>query len=105
VLDLPGNDVLSGYPLDRAAQVGRQEVMNGPLPPAHAGSHCFLLDVLREGRAFLGQLGVEGGGDIAHGIEGMLISFEEHLLGVLSYRFSQPAVHGLFFSPFGWELF
>ena len=84
VLNLAWDDVFAGHTGDGAAQVWRQEVMNRPFPPAHASADSFLLDVLRERRPFLGKLGVEGSGDVAHGVPGPLISLEEHLLGVLS---------------------
>jgi len=87
VLDFAGDDVLLGQPLDGAAQVGHQEVMEGPLPAAHAGAHGFLLDVLRQSGPLLGELGVEGSGQVAGRVEGMLISFEEHLFGVCARVF------------------
>jgi len=62
VLHFPGDDVLAGYAGDGATEVRSQEVMNGPVPPAHAGADGFLLNVLRESCPFLGQLGVEGVG-------------------------------------------
>src|SRR5579862_8979218 len=62
VLHFPGDDVLAGGAGDGAAQVGRQEVMNGPVPTAHAGADGLLLDVLRQCCPLLGQLGVHGSG-------------------------------------------
>ncbi len=84
VLDLGGDPVPAGQALDRAPEVGHQEVMEGPLPAAHPGADRLLLDVLGKSSSFLGELGMEGSGEIAGGVEGMLISFEEHLLGVLA---------------------
>ena len=84
VLDLGGDPVLAGQPFYSPAQVGHQEVVEGPLPAAHAGADRFLLDVLGKSRTFLGELGVEGSGEIAGRVEGMLVSFEEHLLGVFA---------------------
>jgi hypothetical protein len=97
VLDFPGDDVLAGHPGNGSPEIRRQEVMDGPVPAAHAGPDRFLLDVLRESRPFLGQLGVVAGGEIAHGVEGMLVAFEEHLLGVFTEETAQAAVHGLLF--------
>jgi DNA invertase Pin-like site-specific DNA recombinase len=65
--------------------------------PAHTGADCFLLDVLAEGGALLGELGVEGSGDVAHGILGTFITFEEHLLGVFTEEPAETAMHGLLF--------
>jgi hypothetical protein len=48
------------------------------------GSDRLLLDVLGEGGTVLGELGVEGSRKIAGWVEGMLVSFEEHLLGVFT---------------------
>ena len=80
----PGDDFVAGHAGDSAAHIRRQEVMNGPVPPAHAGADGFLLDVLAESCTLLGQLGVEGSGDVAHGVQGALVPFEEHLLGVFT---------------------
>lgn len=63
VPDLGRNDVLPGDAGDGAAQVGHQEVVDGPLPAAHAGADGFLLDVLAESGSLLSQPGVEGSGD------------------------------------------
>jgi hypothetical protein len=60
VLDLTGDDVVAGDARDGAAQIGQQEVMNGPFPAAHPGANCFLLDVLRQSCTLLGKLGMEG---------------------------------------------
>lgn len=84
VLDLLRDDVLARHPGDGAAQIRRQEVVDRPLPPAHAGADSFLLDVLRQSRALLGVLGVEGSRQVAHGVGCALISLEEHLFGVFS---------------------
>ena len=84
VLDLAGDPVLSGQPFNRAPEVGHEEVVEGPLPAAHAGADSFLLDVLGQGCTFLGELGVEGSGKIAGRVERMLVSFEEHLFGVFA---------------------
>jgi hypothetical protein len=92
VLNFTGDDVLSGYSLDGAAEVGGQEVVDGALPAPHPGADCFLLDVLAKGCSLLGELGVEGGGEVTHGIKGMLISFKEHLLGVLAGLWLEPAL-------------
>jgi len=81
MLDLVGNDLRSRDPADGAAQVGQQEVVQWPVPPAHAGADSFLLDVLGEGRTLLGELGMEGSGQVAHGIQCALVTFEEHLFG------------------------
>ena len=56
----------------------------GRSPPAHTGAGGLLLHVLAEGSTFLGVLGVEGSGDIAHGITCTLVSFEEHLFCVFT---------------------
>ncbi len=97
VLDLAGNDVLSGDAGHGFSDIGQQEVMQGPVPTAHAGAHGFLLDVLGEGSALLGVLGVEPGGDVAHGVPGALIAFEEHLFGVFAEEPACPSMHGLLF--------
>ena len=98
MLDLLGDDIAAGHAGDGTAQVRRQEVMNRPLPPAHAGADSFLLGVLAESSTFLGELGMERSGDIAHGVGCALISFEEELFGVLTEEASQPAMHGLLLS-------
>jgi len=95
VLNLLGDDILAGAAGDGAAHVRGQEVMNGPVSPAHARAHGFLLDVWAERRALLGQLDVEGEGRVTHGVEGVLVAIEEHLLGVLAEEFTHAAVHGL----------
>jgi hypothetical protein len=97
VLDLFGDDVGAGGPLDQAAEPGRQEVVKGPLPAAHAGAHGFQLDVLRQGRTFLGELGVEGCGDIPHGVEAALFTLEEEFLGVFAHQAAEASMHGLLF--------
>jgi len=84
VADFPGNQVLPGHSLDDAAQIRRQEVMNRPVPAAHAGADGLLLDVLGESRTLLGELGMRRGGDVAHRIKEALITFEEHLFGVFT---------------------
>ena len=43
VLNLLWDDILAGDPGDGPAQIGSQEVMNGPFPAAHAGADGFLL--------------------------------------------------------------
>ena len=101
VLNLLGNDVLPGGALDQAAEIRRQEVMDRPIPPAHARSHRLLLDVLAEGRALLGHLGVVGRGDVASRVQRALVAFEEHLLAELAEEPSHASVHGLFLSLFG----
>ena len=95
MLDLLGDDVLAGDAGDGAAHIGQQEVVQGPVPAAHARAHGLLLDVLRESCPLLGVLGVEGSGQVAHGVEGMLVALEEHLLGVFAEELTQAAVHGL----------
>ena len=76
---------MTSSPVPRAwpPEVGRQEVVDGSLPAAHAGSHRLLLDVLRESRPLLGEFGVEGGGHVAHGVQRALVALEERLLSVL----------------------
>jgi hypothetical protein len=99
VADLGGDDVLAGEALGGASEVGHEEVVEGPFPAAHAGAHGFLLDVLGEGRTLLGELGVEGSGEIAHGVQCALVSFEEHLFGVfagsLAGSLSEPILIGV----------
>jgi hypothetical protein len=46
VLDLRGDPVVAGGPFNRSAQVGHQEVVEGPLPATHPGADRLLLDVL-----------------------------------------------------------
>lgn len=75
---------MTGESFRRTAQVGHQEVMEGTLPAAHPGADRFLLDVLGERRALLRELGVEGCGQVAHGVVGRLVSFEEHLFAVFA---------------------
>jgi hypothetical protein len=95
VLNLLWDNILSGHPGDGPAQVRRQEVMDGPFPPAHACADCFLLDVLGKSRTLLSVFGVEGSGQVAHGVGCTLVAFEEHLLRVLS---EEPAMHCLLLS-------
>jgi hypothetical protein len=70
--------------LDQSAEIGCQEVMDGPFPAAHAGADGFLLQVLAVGRALLPHLGVEGCGDIAHGVDGRVVALEGNLFGILA---------------------
>ena len=104
VLDFPGDDVLSGDASNSPAEVRRQEVMNGPVPPAHTSPDGFLLDVLREYNPLLGELGMEGSRDIASGVQGAFITLEEHLFGVFTEETAYTAMHGLLFSTFSPEL-
>jgi hypothetical protein len=98
VLDLLRDDVAAGHAGDGTAEIRRQEVMNRPLPPAHAGADSFLLCVLAESSTLLSKLGMERSGDIAHGAGCALISFEEELFGVFTEEASHPAMHGLLLS-------
>jgi hypothetical protein len=54
VLDLGWDDVSASHARDSTAHIGRKEVMDGAVPPAHAGADYFLLDILAERRPFLG---------------------------------------------------
>lgn len=71
--------------------------MDGPFPSAHACADSLLLDVLGEGRALLSVFGVEGSGQVAHGITGTLIALEEHLFAVFAEETAQASMHGLLF--------
>jgi hypothetical protein len=68
--------------------------VEGAFPAAHAGADRLLLDVLGEGCTLLGELGVEGGGQVAHGVQCARVSFEEHLFGVFTEEAS-PCVRSL----------
>lgn len=98
VLNLLGDDVFARHTRNSTTQIRRQEVVDRPFPPAHAGADSLLLDVLRQSRALLGVLGVEGSRQIAHGVGCALVSFEEHLFGVLTEEPTETTVHGLLFS-------
>lgn len=98
VLDLGRDDVGSGDAGDGAADIREDEVVDRPFPPAHAGADGFLLDVLAESCTLLSELGVEGSGDIPHGVPCGLIAFEESFFGVAAHEAAKPAVHALFFS-------
>lgn len=86
VLHFLGDDVFAGDAGDGAAQIGQQEVMQGSLPAAHAGAYGLLLDVLAESSSLLSELGMEGSGEVTHGVEGMLITLEEHFFGARLWR-------------------
>ncbi len=97
MLGLLRDDSFASHARNGAADVGSEEVMNGPFPPAHAGADSFLLLVLREGGAFLGELGVERSRHVAHWIQSTLIALEEHLLCVLAEELAEAPVHRLLF--------
>ena len=103
------DDVDAGSALDQATEPGSQHVVDGPLPAAHAGADGFLLDVLRDGSTFLGELGAEGSRQVAGWVEWTLFSLEEQFLGVFAEHTAQASMHGLLFgaaqdecSDFGW---
>ena len=81
MLDLLGDNVLSGGTSYGASEIRQQEVVDRPFPTAHPSADCLLLNVLREGSALLCVFGVEGGGQVALGVESALISLEENLFG------------------------
>jgi hypothetical protein len=69
--------------------------VDGPFPAAHAGADGFLLQVLAVGCTLLPHLGVKGCGDIAHGVDGRVVSFEGNLFGILAQGTCQTPEHGL----------
>jgi len=79
---------------DGAAHIWRKEVVNRPVPPAHAGTNSLLLNVLAERGALLSKLGMKRHRNVPHRVEAALIAFEECFLGILAHEPAEPALHG-----------